>query len=51
MRNFSKSTFSIELEKTSGETWVRISQDDLGSAAECKKQLEKVVWHSALSVR
>jgi hypothetical protein len=38
----SKSTFATELERTSGEMWVRVSQDDLGSADEVKKQMEKV---------
>jgi hypothetical protein len=37
-----KSTFATELERTSGEMWVRVSQDDLGSADEVKKQMEKV---------
>lgn len=41
-RSRRKSTFSLELERTSSEGWVRISQDDLGSADECKKQMEKV---------
>ncbi|ELR14504.1 basic helixloop-helix (bHLH) family protein [Acanthamoeba castellanii str. Neff] len=38
-----KSTFATELERTSGEMWVRVSQDDLGSADEVKKQMEKAI--------